>query len=106
MDNTVTTDKVTLQSVLTCLQVSCAKVEHQTQTQLLHGELQRKNQHSELVFVHKNPLFNYDDDDDDPDQQPMQGHLSELTSDICADEDEVMHEQKLEIFGDSLLVVN
>jgi hypothetical protein len=41
VDNMVTTDKATLQSVLTCLQVSQAKVELlQTQTQLLHDELQ------------------------------------------------------------------
>jgi hypothetical protein len=40
-DNMVTTDKETLQSILTCLQVSQAKVELlQTQTQLLHDELE------------------------------------------------------------------
>jgi hypothetical protein len=63
----VTTDKATLQSVLTCLQASQAKVELlQIQTQLLHDELQRKNlQHSELVLVQNNPLFDDDDDDDD-----------------------------------------
>jgi hypothetical protein len=64
VDNMVTIDKETVQYVLTCLQVSQAKVELlQTQIQLLHDELQRKNlQHSELVLVQNNPLF----DDDDP----------------------------------------
>jgi hypothetical protein len=90
----VTTDKETLQYVLTCLQASQAKVELlQIQTQLLHDELQRKNiQHSELVLVQKNPLFD-DDDDDDSDQQPVQEQLSEPTSYTSADEDEVVHEQ-------------
>jgi hypothetical protein len=43
VDNMVTIDKETLQSILTCLQVSQAKVELlQTQTQLLHDELQQR----------------------------------------------------------------
>ena len=63
----VTIYKATLQSVLTCLQVSQAKVELlQNQTQLLHDELQWKNlQHYELVLVQNNPRFNDDDDDSD-----------------------------------------
>jgi hypothetical protein len=94
IDNMVTIDKATLQSILTCLQASQAKVELlQIQTRLLHDELQQKNlQHSELVLVQNNPLFN-DDDDDDSDQQPVQEKLSEPTSDTSADEDEVVHEQ-------------
>jgi hypothetical protein len=67
-DNTVILNKETLQSVLTCLQVTEAKVRLlQYQSQLLNDELiDLKNQQpvkcSELVFVQNNPL--YDDDDD------------------------------------------
>jgi hypothetical protein len=58
----------------------------QTQTQLLHDALERKNlRHSELVLVQNNPLFE-EDDDDDSDQQPVQEQLSEPTSDSSADE--------------------
>jgi len=66
MDNIVTIDKETLLSILTCLQVSQAKVRLlQTHTQLLHDELEWKNlRHSKLVFVHNNPLFEEEDDDD------------------------------------------
>jgi hypothetical protein len=66
VDNTVTIDKTTLQSVVTCLQVSQAKATLlQTQTRLLHDALERKNlrQHSELVLV-QNPLFKDEEDDD------------------------------------------
>jgi hypothetical protein len=66
VDNTVTIDKTTLQSVVTCLQVSQAKVTLlQTQTRLLHDALERKNlrQHYELVLV-QNPIFEDDEDDD------------------------------------------
>ena len=71
VDNTVTIDKATLQSILTCLQASQAKTELlQVQTRLLHDELQQKNlQHSELVLVQNNPLFE-EDDDVDSEQQP------------------------------------
>jgi hypothetical protein len=44
MDNIVTTDKATLQSIVTCLQVSQAKEALlQTQTRLLHDALEQKN---------------------------------------------------------------
>jgi hypothetical protein len=58
-DNVVTTDKEIIQSILTCLQVSQAKVEvFQTQTWLLQDELEKNNlQHFELAFVENNPLF-------------------------------------------------
>jgi DNA-directed RNA polymerase specialized sigma54-like protein len=88
-------NKENIQSILTCLEVSQAKVELlQTWTQLLHDELKRKNlQHFELVFVQNNPLLNVDDDDDDPDQQPMQENISEPTSYTSAYEEEVVHKQ-------------
>jgi hypothetical protein len=62
-DNTVTLNKETLQSVLTCLQVTQAKVRLlQSLSQLLNDELiDLKNQQpvkcSELVFVQHNPLY-------------------------------------------------
>jgi hypothetical protein len=68
-DNTVILKKTTLQSVLTCLQVTQDKVRLlQSLSQLLNDELiDFKNKQpvkcSELVFVQHNPL--YDDDDDD-----------------------------------------
>jgi hypothetical protein len=70
-DNTVTLNKETLQSVLTCLQVTQAKVRLlQSLSQLLNDELtDLKNQQpvkcSELVFVQNNPLYDDNDDDDD-----------------------------------------
>jgi hypothetical protein len=56
LDNTVTTNKTTLQIVVTCLQVSQAKVALlQTHNRLLHDALERKNlRHSELVLVQNN----------------------------------------------------
>jgi hypothetical protein len=80
MDNTVTIDKETLQSILTCLQVSQAKVGLlQIQTQLLHNALEQKNlrKHSELILVQNNPFF----EEDDSDQQLVQKQLNETTSD-------------------------
>jgi hypothetical protein len=62
-DNTVILNKETLQSMLTCLQVTEAKVRLlQDQSQLLNDELiDLKNQQpvkcSELVFVQNNPLY-------------------------------------------------
>ena len=45
--------------MLTCLQNSQAKVHHlQTQPQLQHGDIQRRNQRSKLFFV-QNPLFEF-----------------------------------------------
>jgi len=50
--NTITSNKETLQSVLTCLHDSQAKLEHlQAQSQLQHDKIQRRNQHCELVLV-------------------------------------------------------
>jgi hypothetical protein len=80
MDNTITIDKTTLQSIVTYLQVMQAKVALlQTQTRLLHDALQQKNllQHSELVLV-QNPIFEDDEDDDvDLDKQPAQEPLND-----------------------------
>jgi hypothetical protein len=67
-------NKETLQSVLTCLQVTEAKVRLlQSLSQLLNDELiDLKNQQPvkcyELVFVQNNPLYDDDDDDDVFDQ--------------------------------------
>jgi hypothetical protein len=75
-DNTMILNKETLQSVLTCLQVTQAKVRLlQSLSQLLNDEIRDlKNQQpvkcSELVFVQHNPLYN---DDDDFDQQFSEG---------------------------------
>jgi len=68
VENLVTTDKVTLQSLLMCLQFLQTKLQLlQTQTQRLHDELQWNNiQHYKLFFVENNPLFNFDDDNYDP----------------------------------------
>jgi hypothetical protein len=61
-DNTVIMNKETLQSVLTCLQVTQAKVRLlQAQSHLLNDELielksQQPVKFSELVFVQNNPL--------------------------------------------------
>jgi hypothetical protein len=69
-DNTVILNKETLQSVLTCLQVTQAKVRLlQEQSHLLNDELielksQQPMKFSELVFVQNNPLYDDDDDDD------------------------------------------
>jgi hypothetical protein len=91
IDNMVTTDKQTLQYILTCLKTSQDKVELlQIQTQLLHDQLQQKNlQHSKLVLFWNNPLF--DGDDVDSDQQPMSDQLNEPTPTTSANE--VVHEQ-------------
>jgi hypothetical protein len=71
VDNTITNNKTTLESVVTCLQVTQAKVALlQTQTRLIHDVLERKNirQHYELVLV-QNPLFKDDEDNNvDSDQ--------------------------------------
>jgi hypothetical protein len=80
-DNTVILNKGTLQSMLTCLQVTEAKVRLlQSQSQLLNDELiDLKNQHpvkcSKLVFVQKNPLY----EDDVFDQQSVKEQLWKTT---------------------------
>ena len=82
-DNTLILNKATLQLVLTCLQVTQAKVIFlQSLSQLLNDELtDLKNQQpvkcSELVFVQHNPL--YDDDDDVFYQQSVKEQLSKTT---------------------------
>jgi hypothetical protein len=89
MDNTVTIDKTTLHSIVTCLHVSQAKVGLlQTQNQLLHDALEQKNlrQHSKLVLV-QNPIF--EDDEDDvvcSDQQPAQQQLNETAPNSSTDD--------------------
>jgi hypothetical protein len=85
-------NKVTLQSMLSCLQVMEAKVILlQDQSQLLNDELiVLKNQQSmkcyELVFVKHNPL--YDDDDDDDDEVFYQQLVKEKISKTTPDENE------------------
>jgi hypothetical protein len=92
VDNTITIEKTTLQSVVTCLQFSQAKVALlQTQTRLFHDALERKNlrQHFELALV-QNPLFKDDEDDDfDSDQQLVHGKLIETTPDSRAEKDQL-----------------
>ena len=67
-NNTVVLNKSTLQSVVTCLQVSQAKFQLlQAQSQLLKDEIcnlknQESMKQSEQVLLHHNPLF--DDDND------------------------------------------
>jgi hypothetical protein len=84
MDNTIPTEKTTLQFVVTCLQISQEKaILLQTQTRLLHDALERKNlrQHSELVLV-LNLIFEDDEDDDvDSNQETTQEPLTETTPD-------------------------
>ena len=68
-NNAVVLNKSTLQSVVTCLQVSQAKFQLlQAQSQLLKDEIcNLKNQESmkqfEQVLLHHNPLFHDEDDD-------------------------------------------
>jgi hypothetical protein len=72
VDNTVTIDKTTLQSIVTCLQVLQAKETIlQTQTQLLQDALEKNNhqQHSKLVLVYKFIFKNDEDVDVDSYQQ-------------------------------------
>jgi hypothetical protein len=72
-DNTMTLNKENLQSDLTCLQVTQAKVRLlQSLSQLLNNELtDLKNKQlvkcSELVFFQHNPLYDDNDDDDNDD---------------------------------------
>jgi hypothetical protein len=86
-------NKTTLQSVLTCLQVTQAKVRLlQSLSQLLNDELidlksQQPLKFFELVFVQNNPLYDDNDDDDDKDddddvfnQQPVKEQHSDTTS--------------------------
>jgi hypothetical protein len=101
-DNIVILHKDILQSMLTCLQVTQAKVRIlQTQSQLLNNELiDLKNQQLvncfELVFVQNNPLYD-DDDDDFFDQQSVKGQLCKTTPD--ADEDEAIFEPTFQEFS-------
>jgi hypothetical protein len=103
-DNTMILNKSTLQSVLTCLQVTQAKVRLlQSLSQLLNDEIMDlKNQQpvkcSELVFVQHNPLYDDDDDDDDVfDQQSVKEKLSKTIPD--ADKDESIHEPTFQEFS-------
>jgi hypothetical protein len=102
-DNTVILNKTSLQSVLTCLQVTQAKVRlFQSQSQLLNDELiDLKNQQlmkcSELVFVQHDPLYDDDDDANDFDQQLVKKQLNKTTPE--ADEDESIHEPTFQEFS-------
>jgi hypothetical protein len=96
-NNTVTLNKTTLQSVLTCLQVTQAKVRLlQSLSQLLNDELiDLKNQQPvkcfELFFVQHNPL--YDTDDDDAfDQQSVKEQHSDTTLESILDKVESIQE--------------
>jgi hypothetical protein len=88
MVNTVTIDKTTLQSIVTCLQVTQAKATLlQTHTCLLHNAFELKNlrQHFEPILV-QNPIFEDDEDDDvDLDQQLVHEQLSETYPDSSKD---------------------
>jgi hypothetical protein len=90
--NTVILNKTNLQLVLTCFQVTQAKVILlQEQSQLLNDELiNLKNQQpmkfSELVFVQNNPLYNDDDDNDVKEQ------INKPTSEVNSNEDELQEE--------------
>jgi hypothetical protein len=83
-------NKTTLQSVLTCLQVTQAKVRLlQSLSQLLNDELiDLKNKQtvkcSELVYVQHNPL--YDDDGDVFNQKSVKEKLNKTTSDAGKDD--------------------
>ena len=103
-DNIVILNKTTLQSVLTCLQVTQDKVRLlQSLSQLLNDELtDLKNQQpvkcSELVFVQHNPL--YDDGDDDVfDQQSVKEQHSDTTSESISDKVESIHEPTIQEFS-------
>jgi hypothetical protein len=67
-DNTIIMNKETLQSMLTCLQVTQAKVRllqeqsHLLNDKLIELKIQQPMKFSQLVFVQNNPL--YDDNDD------------------------------------------
>jgi hypothetical protein len=71
-------NKETLQSMLTCLQVTQSKVRLlQSLSQLLNDELielksQQQMKFFELVFVQNNPLYN----DDNVDQQLVKGNIN------------------------------
>ena len=101
---TVTLNKTTLQSVLTCLQVTQAKVKLlQYLSQLLNDEMiDLKNQQpvkcSELVFVQHNPL--YDDNDDDVfNQQSVKEQHNDTNSKSVSDEVESIHEPTFQEFS-------
>jgi hypothetical protein len=66
MKNITTIDKSTLQSFVTCFQVSQTEVGLlENQTHLLHDALERKNlqEHCEVVLV-QNPIFEDGEDDE------------------------------------------
>ena len=97
-------NKTTLQSVLTCFQVTQAKVRLiQSLSQLLNDELTNlKNKQpvkcSKLVFFQHNPL--YDDDDDDVfDQQSVKEQHSDTTLESVLDEVESIHEHTIHKFS-------
>ena len=70
-ENIVIMNKETLQSMITCLQVTQTKIIIlQEQSHLLNDELielksQQQMKFSELVFVQNNPLYDDEEDDDD-----------------------------------------
>ena len=104
----MTLNKAILQSVLTCLQVTQAKVRLlQEQSQLLNDELiNLKNQQSmkyfKLVFFQNNPLYDDDDDNDDDDdvfnQQLVKEQNNDTTSESVSDEVESIHEPTFQFF--------
>jgi hypothetical protein len=100
-ENTIILNKTTLQPMLTCLQVTEAKVRLlQYQSQLLNDELiDLKNEHLvkcyELVFVQHNPLYD-DDDDYDFDKKIVKENLIKPTSEETSNEDESQAEDAKE----------
>ena len=102
-NNKVILNKSTLQSMVTCLQVSQEKVQlFQAQSQLLNDEIcnlknQESMKQSEQVFLHHNPLF--DDDNNDYNQHSVQTQFSEPTLEKNEDEDEGIHEPTVHAFS-------
>jgi hypothetical protein len=98
-DTTVILNKETLQSVLTCLQVTQDKVRLlQSLSQILNDEIgDLKNQQPvkcyELVFVQQNPLY----DDDVFDQQSVKEKLGKKTPYV--EKDKVIHEPTFQDFS-------
>jgi hypothetical protein len=102
--NTMILNKATLQSVLTCLQVTEAKVRLlQDQSQLLNNDLidlkdQQLVKCFELIFVQNNPLYNDNDDVVDAfDQHIVKEQLNKTTPDV--DEDEAIFEPSFQEFS-------
>jgi hypothetical protein len=85
MENTITTSKTTLQSIVTFLEFTQAKETLlRTRNRLIQGahELRNLRQYYELVLFHS-PIF--EDDEADLDQQPTQQELSKIAPYLSVD---------------------